>query len=30
VNLLRRAGFTDLLDQGGGIVEHVAAGLPVE
>ena len=30
VSVLRRAGFTRLLDQGGGFVEHAEAGLPVE
>ena len=30
VSVLRRAGFTELLDQGGGFPAHVAAGLPVE
>ena len=30
VSVLRRAGFTDLLDQGEGFAAHVAAGLPVE
>jgi hydroxyacylglutathione hydrolase len=28
--VLRRAGFTQLMDQGGGFAAHVAAGLPVE
>ncbi len=30
VSVLRRAGFAQLLDQGGGFAEHVEAGLPVE
>jgi len=30
MTLLRRAGFTQLLDQGGGLVAHAEAGLPVE
>ncbi len=30
VSVLRRAGFTQLMDQGGGFPEHAAAGLPVE
>ncbi len=30
VSVLRRAGFTQLLDQGGGFPAHAAAGLPVE
>jgi hydroxyacylglutathione hydrolase len=30
VSVLRRAGFTELLDQGGGFAAHVAAGLPAE
>ena len=30
VSVLRRAGFTRLLDQGGGFVEHAEVGLPVE
>ncbi|HXS81658.1 MAG TPA: MBL fold metallo-hydrolase [Methylomirabilota bacterium] len=30
ISVLRRAGFTQLLDQGGGFPEHVEAGLPVE
>jgi hydroxyacylglutathione hydrolase len=30
VTVLRRAGFTQLLDQGGGFVAHAEAGLPVE
>ncbi|HVQ26898.1 MAG TPA: hypothetical protein VMV01_17035 [Planctomycetota bacterium] len=30
ISVLRRAGFTQLLDQGGGFPEHAEAGLPVE
>ncbi len=30
VSVLRRAGFGDLLDQGGGFAAHAEAGLPVE
>jgi hydroxyacylglutathione hydrolase len=30
VSVLRRAGFTQLLDQGGGFAAHAEAGLPVE
>jgi len=30
MSVLRRAGFTELLDQGGGFAAHAAAGLPVE
>jgi hydroxyacylglutathione hydrolase len=30
VSVLRRAGFSELLDQGGGFAAHVEAGLPVE
>lgn len=30
VSVLRRAGFTDLMDQGAGFEGHVEAGLPVE
>ena len=30
VSVLRRAGFQNLLDQGGGFPAHVEAGLPVE
>src|SRR5262249_32196660 len=30
VSVLRRAGFTQLLDQGGGFPAHAEAGLPVE
>jgi hydroxyacylglutathione hydrolase len=30
VTVLRRAGFTQLLDQGGGLPAHAEAGLPVE
>lgn len=30
ISVLRRAGFRDLLDQGGGYPEHAEAGLPVE
>jgi len=28
--VLRRAGFTQLMDQGGGFPAHAEAGLPVE
>jgi hypothetical protein len=30
VSVLRREGFSELLDQGGGFAAHVEAGLPVE
>jgi hydroxyacylglutathione hydrolase len=30
ISVLRRAGFTQLLDQGGGFPAHAEAGLPVE
>jgi hydroxyacylglutathione hydrolase len=30
VSVLRRAGFTQLFDQGGGFPAHAEAGLPVE
>ena len=30
ISVLRRAGFTQLFDQGGGFPEHAEAGLPVE
>jgi hydroxyacylglutathione hydrolase len=30
ISVLRRAGFSDLLDQGGGYPAHAEAGLPVE
>jgi len=30
MSVLRRAGFTRLVDQGGGFAAHLAAGLPVE
>jgi hydroxyacylglutathione hydrolase len=30
VSVLRRAGFQELMDQGGGFTGHVEAGLPVE
>jgi len=30
ISVLRRAGFTQLFDQGGGFPAHAEAGLPIE